>query len=411
MVSGKLPKKISYIHNNFIILYFSLGLLVIVILYIYFTERYQKQASIEAKAIPELINNFLYYSGHDNFENILVQYVFYNIIANINYPIIYTNAQHEPIFWKNINIHDDANWSSLSENQQNVIYKKIQKMRKKNHVIPLYHAEDRTILGYTYYEDSDMIKRLKYLPYVEVSFIVIFVLYGLYVQSMVKKYEKNQIWVGLARETAHQFGTPITSLIGWLDIMKNKLENHEQSIKLTGILDEMITDIDLLKKVTSRFGKMGSQVMLQLTNIDTVIVERIDYFKKRLPHFNNQIYLEYTSQKKNVELMLDKELMQWAFENLLKNCIDAMKNKSGYIRINTFCLDNKYHLQVKDQGIGIHKSQFKKIFEPGITAKSRGWGLGLTLTKRIIEEYHTGKIYVLDSVIDEGTVMEVVLPI
>ncbi|MCL1826838.1 MAG: hypothetical protein FWG20_02250, partial [Candidatus Cloacimonetes bacterium] len=220
MSFGKSRKKFSLLYDNFIGLYFTCGLIVIVALYLYFTERYQDQAKIEAKVIPELVNQFMYYSGYENFENILLQYVFLEIISNINYPIIFTNADNEPIFWKNINIAENVQWDDLSETQRDHIIKKIQKMSKRNHIIPLYDAENQTVLGYTYYEDSDMIKRLKYLPYVEVSFIVIFVLYGLYVQSLVKKYEKNLIWVGLAKETAHQFGTPISSINGWLDILK-----------------------------------------------------------------------------------------------------------------------------------------------------------------------------------------------
>ena len=410
MSFGKLRKKVSYHHKNFIRVYFTIGLLALVLLYIYFAQRFQRQATIEAKAIPDLISQFMYYSGHDNFENILVQYVFHEIIANINYPIIYTNAQHEPIFWKNIHISEDESWDTLTEAQQAIIDKQIRKMRQKNHIIPLFNMEDRTILGYTYYEDSDMIKRLKYLPYVEIAFMVVFVLYGLYAQSMVKKYEKNLIWVGLAKETAHQFGTPISSIIGWIDVLKIKLENNPQQYELTYMLDDMHTDVELLKKVASRFGKVGSQVSLQLADIDSLIEDRMNYFQKRLPHFNNEIRMSYSCQTPDVKLMLDEELMQWAFENVLKNCIDAMTNKSGEIVISSYLVDKKYYIQIKDQGIGIQKSMFHKIFEPGVTIKSRGWGLGLTLTKRIIEEYHNGKIHILDSTIGEGTTVEIVMP-
>ena len=410
MSFGKFPKKVSYNHKNFLTVYFTIGLIGIVILYIYFAERFQKEATIEAKAVPDLISQFMYYSGYENFENILVQYVFYEIIANINYPIIYTNAEHEPIFWKNIHIDENESWDELNESQQKSIQKRIKKMRNKNHVIPLLHMEDRTVLGYTYYEDSDMVKRLKYLPYIEISFFVIFVLYGLYAQSTVKKYEKNLIWIGLAKETAHQFGTPISSIMGWLDVLKIKLENNPAQDELTPMLDDMFTDVELLKKVVSRFGKVGSQVSLQPANISTVIEDRIEYFQKRSPHFDHEIRFSYTPKDKNIQLLLDVELLQWAFENLFKNCIDAMTDKGGDIHIFTFLTDNKFHIQIKDSGMGIPKSMFKKIFEPGVTRKSRGWGLGLSLTKRIIEEYHNGKIYVLDSSLSEGTIIEIVLP-
>jgi len=176
------------------------------------------------------------------------------------------------------------------------------------------------------------------------------------------------------------------------------------------MLDDMTLDVHLLKKVASRFGKVGTSIKLQPIPINDVINTCINYFQKRLPHFHNEITIHHESKNNDIVLMLDEELMLWALENLIKNCIDAMKNRSGSILITSYLKDKKFHITVKDEGIGMNKSMYNKIFEPGITTKARGWGLGLSLTKRIIEDYHKGKIRVSESVVNEGTTFEIVLP-
>ena len=193
--------------------------------------------------------------------------------------------------------------------------------------------------------------------------------------------------------------------------MKIKLENNSQRDELIPMLDDMASDINLLKKVASRFGKVGSNIQLQPICINDLLEANVNYFTKRLPHFNNEINISHKAKHKNVTLMLDEELILWAFENLVKNCIDAMIHKSGKIVFTSYKTDNKFYILVKDNGTGMPKSMYKKIFEPGITTKARGWGLGLSLTKRIIEEYHKGKIRVLESTVNKGTTFEIVLQI
>ena len=285
-------------------------------------------------------------------------------------------------------------------------------MRDKGHIIPLsYTYRNESVHQYVFYEDSQAIKRLKILPYVEIAFILFFLSFGTYAMQLIRNSEKRMLWVGLAKETAHQFGTPISSLIGWLDFMRMKVETSPQKDEYQAMIDDMTTDVLLLKKVASRFGKVGSNVKLTATNIDVVIKQCKDYFQKRLPHINNEIKIEYTSNNPDTMLMLDEELISWAFENLIRNCLDAMKYRFGFIIITSSIIENKYSILIADQGVGMPKSMFEKVFEPGVTTKSRGWGLGLSLTKRIVEEYHNGKIRVLESVVDEGTTIEMSLPI
>jgi signal transduction histidine kinase len=354
----------------------------------------------------------MFYSGFDNFENIMTHYLLNEVIAKIEYPIIITDSDQSPVFWKNIEIQEDISWHDLSPDSQDIIIRRLQKIRASGHIVPLIHTgETKTVLGYTFYEDSILLKRLKILPYVVIFLLVFFTTFGLYAMSHIRNDEKRMLWVGLAKETAHQFGTPISSLIGWIDLIKMKVDDLPQREKFHEMLEDMSADIESLKKVASRFGKVGSQVKLQSVNIDSLLRQCCEYFQKRIPHVNNQITIHYTTTAPDAMLMLDIELISWAFENMLKNCIDAMKYKSGNITVESFIKENKYHIRFSDQGVGLPKSMYNKIFDPGVTTKSRGWGLGLSLSKRIVEEYHHGKIRVLESVIEEGTTFEILLPI
>ena len=176
------------------------------------------------------------------------------------------------------------------------------------------------------------------------------------------------------------------------------------------MLNYMKADINRLNYIASRFGKVGSKIELKYYKLEPIIQGIVEYFKKRLPGFDAKIDLEYKIQDPSIEAKIDESLFKWALENIIKNSIDAMKGKSGKVTIDIFA-DNKYlHIRVTDQGAGIAKSMFKKIYDPGVTSKKRGWGLGLSLAKRIIEEYHHGKIYVLKSEINIGTTIEILLP-
>ncbi len=432
MIFGKLLKKIESNKKSILTFYFSIGTALIIVLFITYALGFQKRAAKEAKIVPDLVTQFMYFSGHEDFESLLIQYILEEIIAKIDYPIIITNEKQIPIFWKNIGVTENIQWNSLPPQQRALALRKLNRMKEKNYKIELTHNNplnpdnQHNIIGYTFYEDSKIIKRLKVLPYVELFFIVVFILFGLYGLSLAKRNEKKMIWVGLAKETAHQFGTPISSLQGWIDFLKIKIENTlnpscelsdretertEFLFNMQEILEDMSSDIVLLKKVASRFGKVGSTVSLKPQNIDNVINQSIEYFQKRLPHFNNHLRIHYLCKDENAFLNIDIELMQWALENMLKNCIDSMQNKSGDIIITSFKHERKFYILIKDEGIGISKSMFNKIFEPGITTKTRGWGLGLSLTKRIVEEFHYGKIKVLESTINEGTTFEISLPL
>jgi len=199
--------------------------------------------------------------------------------------------------------------------------------------------------------------------------------------------------------------------MGWIDLLREAPEEGISGPELSKMVDYMTTDLNQLKNIASRFGKVGSQTKLVPTELHTVLQQTVSYFKERLPHLGSKMDIHLISKIQGIKVMLDTELFTWAMENLIKNCIDAMSYKGGNIFI-TATHNNKYvYIHIRDEGKGIPHSQWKKIFEPGITTKTRGWGLGLSLAKRIIEEYHQGVIKVLTSTINEGTTIEIRLNI
>jgi len=249
---------------------------------------------------------------------------------------------------------------------------------------------------YLYYGDSSLLNKLKYYP---IALVLIIVLFGALVYNFYKSTKmatQNKLWAGMAKETAHQIGTPLSSLIGWLEIMK---ADH---VDLTTIF-EIEKDITRLQTITDRFSKIGSEPILETKDIIQETLDSYDYLQSR---FSKQVSFSFEAPKNPILVSLNPALHSWTIENLVKNAIDAMRGKG---KLSVVIEDDGKFVKIKvsDTGKGIPKNQFKSVFEPGFTTKKRGWGLGLSLTKRIVEEYHKGKIKVLSSELNKGTTMQV----
>jgi len=250
------------------------------------------------------------------------------------------------------------------------------------------------------YDQSPEVKQLKWFPYIQLGLIALVVLIGYLVFSTFRRAEQNQVWAGMAKETAHQLGTPISSLSAWLDILEDQ-ETSKDS------LTEMRKDIERLEKVTDRFSKIGSETKLENQDIVSTVSNILDYLRPRLSH-KVKIVLEPTVQFEKVPH--NAPLMEWVIENITKNAVDAMEG-SGTLTVR-FSSSRKYaNIDLEDSGKGLSQQQFKSIFEPGYSTKKRGWGLGLSLAKRIVESYHHGKIFVLRSEIGKGTTFRISLPL
>ncbi|MBE6208767.1 MAG: HAMP domain-containing histidine kinase [Rikenellaceae bacterium] len=252
---------------------------------------------------------------------------------------------------------------------------------------------------YVFYGESLILRALKYMPLVQLVLFFLLMLLGFYTYRVSSDSSQNRVWVGLAKETAHQLGTPISSLLGWIEYLRS--QPIDQSV-----VDEMNKDVHHLQKITDRFSKIGSQTELSPVNINELIGDCVLYFRNRIPR---NVSLEYNGlAMAPVQAMANSALFEWVIENLLKNSLDALQGK-GQISVAVSTTDKWINIDVKDTGKGMPKSNFKKIFNPGFTTKTRGWGLGLSLSRRIVEEYHKGRIFVLESEVGRGTTFRIQL--
>ncbi|WP_026711152.1 HAMP domain-containing sensor histidine kinase [Flavobacterium filum] len=307
------------------------------------------------------------------------------IISNTNtIPIIVTNEKDSIINYTNI---DD-----IDINDTIKLKNYLEKLKNENEPIVMQYAKGK--FQYLYYGNSSLLNKLKFYP---LALLLIIFLFGLLVFNFYQTSKiatQNKLWAGMAKETAHQIGTPLSSLIGWLEILK--MENVTDST-----IKEIEKDITRLQTITDRFSKIGSEPIMEKIDLVSETLQSYEYLKSR---FSKQIEFSFLAPEKIIYVNLNPTLHSWTIENLVKNAIDAMKGK-GTLALNIIEEEKEVKIFISDSGKGIPKNQFRKVFEPGFTTKKRGWGLGLSLTKRIVEEYHKGKIKVFQSEINKGTTM------
>ena len=323
-----------------------------------------------------------------------LDFVFDEIIQKAQFPIIYSNNKKDPVYSKNIN----TSKSNLRKIQLT--------MDEQNEAIPLRYANPLTneiiLIGYLHYGDSSQIEKLKWLPFIEIGAITLFILLGFISFSIIRNSEKRNIWVGMARETAHQLGTPISSLMGWLEWMKNKPNDQEK------IIDDISLDLERLQQVSDRFSKMGSETKIEEVNLSNIVDNIVLYFNRRIPSMGKSIIIE-NQLESDLKIRANGILISWAIENVVKNAIDALDNE-GIISLKSKFEKKSIIIVIEDSGKGISRKNWKNIFRPGFSTKEQGWGLGLSLTSRIINEIHGGSIYVSQSKLGQGSTIEISLP-
>lgn len=303
--------------------------------------------------------------------------------SNTTIPVILTDDKGSII--QNNNIQFPAKADSLT-----VLMERVAEMRKKGNIIPIYM--DGVGEQYVCYDDSNILILLSYYPYIQLCVVLLFLIICIVAVVSSKRAEQNRVWVGLSKETAHQLGTPISSLMAWVEILKDKYPDDE-------LLPDMGHDVERLQRVAERFSKIGSKPEHTSEDLIDVIERAVGYVKRRTP---SKVEYVMNFPKRPLPVRMNAPLIEWVIENLCKNAVDAMGG-NGVITVTVSHDEQNAYIDVSDTGKGISKSNRRMVFEPGFTTKKRGWGLGLSLAKRIMEEYHKGHIFVKKSAPGKGT--------
>lgn len=350
-------------------------------------------ASLYAKSLEYVANGSE--SGTD------YTFIFTEIISSIDFPVILTDKS-DTVITTTKNVPLD---STLSEKKKNELLREmIFQMDRTNKPIVVTY-QDSIILSKLHYGESPLVVRLRWLPYIEIAIATLFILVGYIGFSYIKRSEQSNIWVGMARETAHQLGTPLTSIMGWIELLKLHGADNPRIVET---VSEFEHDVQRLHKVADRFSKIGSKPDLKEENIVEVIQHVIRYFERRIPQMGKKVDIHIESEAV-VNVNINSELFEWVLENLVKNALDAMEEGKGTISF-FISQENRFTtIDVMDTGKGIDQRYHKDVFRPGFSTKKRGWGLGLSLCKRIIEEYHKGKLFIKESKPGHGATFRIIL--
>ena len=307
---------------------------------------------------------------------------------NRTVPVILTDSSDNILSFRNLD--------TIKAKDLSYVREQLKIMKKENEPITIFIGSNSK--NYIYYRESFLLQQLTYYPYIQIGVILLFIFVAYLAFSASRKAEQNQVWIGLSKETAHQLGTPTSSLMAWKELIKNRYNDFE-------MVSELEKDVNRLEIITDRFSKIGSKPTLKPTNLIDTIYSTIEYLKSRT---SDKISFNFSPDQDTLITPLSKSLFEWVIENLCKNAVDSINDK-GNINITVKNYKQKIFIDISDTGKGISKSKFKTIFKPGYTTKSRGWGLGLSLAKRIIETYHKGKIFVLNSEIGKGSTFRIIL--
>ena len=328
-------------------------------------------------------------------------FVFGEIVNAIDFPIIETDKEDTSVHaFRNVELD-----STLSKERQRAILLAMIADMDAIHRPIIVAYQDTIILSRVHYGESPLIAELRRLPFVELSVVALFVFIGYLSFSYVKRSEQSNIWVGMARETAHQLGTPISSMMGWVELLKGQSTDDPKAAET---LADMDNDLHRLQKIADRFSKIGSKPDLKEENVIDVIDKVMQYFERRIPHTGKRVRL-LLDHRQPVMVKINRELFEWVIENLTKNALDAIENGEGVISYSFHDRGEYIFIDVADTGKGIDLKLRNEVFRPGYSTKKRGWGLGLSLSKRIIESYHRGKLFVKESKPGYGTTFRIKL--
>jgi len=404
--------------------YFFLAICIVGLLwYAVFTRYVIGQIKRDAVAVTQSYAELIKTAISERMNDQEIEVIFNEIIQKLNFPIIITDTLWNPVTWKNISIGPFFDRRTIAPNAPSPrdraeLRRGIERFRKSYPAKEIYLSGTQVKMGYLVYANSDLVKSMDWMPFVELGLIAAVMLFAYIAFHNIRINERSNLWVGLAKETAHQLGTPISSLMGWVEFMRSAGEGADSTPpedvldQIHQICDNMEHDLTRLRKVTSRFSQIGSVPALAACDINEALEDVMKYFSMRLPLLGKHIEIRRTFGDLP-RVPANRDLIEWVFENIMKNALDAINKPEGQIEIQTTyaSADRLIKIYCRDNGKGIAWEDQKKVFSPGYTTKTRGWGLGLTLAKRIIEDYHKGQIYVTWSQKDKGTIFCIELPL
>ena len=373
---------------------FILGI-IFVILLLGYTQVLVNELRRDNREVVRLYASFIANIVQDENETNL-NFIFENVIKKVKFPLIQTDTNDKPQLWKNLpkNIHSDTD---------RIKFMKL--IDENNSPIPLIYRDANIgdiTFGYLHYGDSSIVEKLKSWTYVILFSMGIFIFIGFLGFSFIRNNEKKHIWVGMARETAHQLGTPVSALMGWVDWLKDHPEKSNE------ILSEIELDLQRLEQISRRFSNMGSKPHFSEFDLSIKVEKIVEYLNKRLPSLGKKVEL-LNDIDPDIKINGNGSLLAWAIENIIRNGIDAIEREDGQISISLKQVNNIVKIQIHDNGIGIPKKDWKNIFRPGFSTKKTGWGLGLSLSTRIVEDIHNGSLSVASSSMKKGTIIQISL--
>lgn len=330
-----------------------------------------------------------------------------SVTPTISFPVIVTDAENNPLQpYEQFTMHVIEDSALTPKQQEKIVAQLLLEMDGVYQPINVRDANNK-IISRIHYTNSSLIHQLRILPYVEIIIVAVFIGIGYLAFSYLKRNEESHIWVGMSKEAAHQLGTPLSSLLAWIEILRI---SRDDSPLFDSTVNEMTHDVERLKLIANRFSLIGSQPKMNKERIADIVEEVCSYYEKRVPHIGKTVSIKRTLQQ-NILVSCNKELISWVFENLVKNAVEAIEQNHGTVALTMQSNENTIQFLVTDSGKGMNAKTRKQIFNPGFTTKLRGWGLGLSLSKRIIEEYHKGKLIIKQTAPNEGTTFLIEIPL
>uniref|UniRef100_A0A832I2B8 histidine kinase n=1 Tax=Eiseniibacteriota bacterium TaxID=2212470 RepID=A0A832I2B8_UNCEI len=396
-----------------------------------FTGQMIRRLTVEVRTTSSVLARFCAQASFPAATDLALQRIFAEVLSGIDFPIVLTDEQGLPRAWKGIGLDPAlvpaASIDSLTMGLEisPVIRERVEWVRRRaadldrrRSPIPMIQPITDARVGAVHYGDPEVLERLRWMPYLSVAGVVLLLALGLWGLAGIQAAEKRTIWVGMAKETAHQLGTPLSSLMGWIELLRARVEGVRDDAVVTipagelrETLSEMDRDVDRLSKVAQRFSHVGSTPSLQLQDVSPVVREAVQYVRKRLPGGGADVVIRERYDEVP-PVNLNRELLEWALENLLSNAVSALDKRPAVIEVivTRRAATEAVEVLVRDNGRGMTPVEQRRAFEPGYTTKARGWGLGLALARRVVQDYHGGRLTIRESAPGQGTTVVVSFP-